>query len=203
MAGMIEGDAIAAALQGRTITGLALKPYAPFAPADAAAYVQYLDLALDAGPTVRVWRGYAQQAEVLHVLPLTYPPGPDPDGAAPVDVSTEAAWAPLVGARIVAVEREDGWVPRPAPAGPPEPSGDPELDAWRFGPEDWAAWAFADDDPKEAYVLRALALELGAAGRLAVRAVRRPGASDLDPAAALVTRVPGRVPGAAPPPRAP
>lgn len=198
---MLHGEALDTMLRGRRIARVALKSFGPFGPAgpvlpgDDAPYFAYLDLDLDDGARLRVWRGQEQAHEKLHVMRLTFEPEPDPDGVAALEVSADAPWASLIGAPIRAVEQEGGWVPRPAPRTPPEATGDDAFDAWLFGPEDWAVYLNSDDDPKETYVLRMLALELGEAGRLSLQAVQRPGASSLDPAAVLVRLIPGRAPG--------
>ncbi len=198
---MLHGNALDAMLRGRRITRLALKPFGPFgpsgpvAPDDTTPYAAYVDLWLDDGVWLRVWRGQVQGHENLGVLHMTFEPKPDPDGAAAVDVSAGAPWASLIGATIRAVEQDGYWVPRPPPRQPPAPSGDDAFDAWRFGPEDWAVFLYADEDPQEDYVLRSLALELGEGGRLGLRAVQRPGATAIDPAAVLVRLIPGRAPG--------
>lgn len=187
---MLHGPDLDQALIGRRIGRAVAKPFAALPAGDEAADLRYLDLHLDGGGAVRIWRSDVQGHVALGVFPYDGPAPADPGGGTEVELSASAPWAWLAGATIPAVAQEGAWVPVPPPAPPPEPSGDDAFDAWRYGPEYWAAWHFADEDPKEAYVLRELLLDLGGAGRLGLTASLRPDASAFSHAAVRLSARP-------------
>jgi hypothetical protein len=140
----------------------------------------HVDLGLDDGT---VWRIERDDTPASGAIALRLLPAWEPDMPA---LSDRAPWSGLRGAAIAQAASLGLVAPVPPP--PPEPSGDDALDAWRYGPEDWAAWHFALD-AKPAFVRHMLGLSLDTGAELMLTASGRSEAPALAPGVVIMELV--------------